>query len=184
MELHSDTYYVHRIQAGDVSALACLLDRYSRPVHSLIFKLVRNREDAEELAQDVFVKVFRHAASFKGDSSFSTWIYRIAYNTAISAVRKKKPEFPAIDEAMIDNVSEEMTPVAFSTDDADRRIDLLDGALAKLPPDEQAIILLFYMQEKSIEEIAAITGLSTSNVKTRLHRIRKKLFVILTNMEN
>ena len=81
--------------------LCLLLDKYSRPVHSLILKVVRNREDAEELAQDVFMKVFKHLSSFKGECSFSTWIYRIAYNTAISETRKKRHEFLAIEESVI-----------------------------------------------------------------------------------
>lgn len=103
MELYTDTYFIKRIQAGDTASFACLLDKYSRPVHSLILKVVRNKEDAEELAQDVFIKVFRNLSSFKGDCSFSTWIYRIAYNTAISEVRKKKYEFLAIEETQIEN---------------------------------------------------------------------------------
>ena len=123
--------------AGDTGCFACLLDKYSRPVHSLILKTVRNKEDAEELAQDVFMKVFRNLPSFKGDCSFSTWIYRIAYNTAIS----------------------------------------------ELPPDERALILLFYHKEKTIEELTVITGLSASNAKVKLHRIRKKLFVLIKGME-
>ena len=93
MELYTDTYYIQRIQAGDTACFACLLDKYSRPVHSLILKVVRNREDAEELAQDVFMKVFKHLSSFKGECSFSTWIYRIAYNTAISETRKKGEDY-------------------------------------------------------------------------------------------
>ena len=80
MELYTDTYYIQRIQAGDVACFACLLDKYSRPIHSLILKVVRSQEEAEELAQDTFMKVFKNLASFKGDCSFSTWIYRIAYN--------------------------------------------------------------------------------------------------------
>lgn len=89
MELYSDAYYIERVAAGDTGCFACLLDRYSRPVHSLILKMIRNKEDAEELAQDVFMKVFRNLPSFKADCSFSTWIYRIAYNTAISELRKR-----------------------------------------------------------------------------------------------
>ena len=66
MELYTDTYYIQRIQAGDTACFACLLDKYSRPVHSLILKVVRNREDAEELAQDVFMKVFKHLVVQRG----------------------------------------------------------------------------------------------------------------------
>ena len=159
-------------------------DKYSHQVYSLILKVVRNREDAEELAQDVFVKVFRNLSSFKGDSSFSTWMYRIAYNTAISATRKKKNEFLAIEESIINNVSEEEVADALGRNDTTGQMEMLDAALAKLPPDERAIILLFYMKEKTIEEVADITGLTPSNTKVKLHRIRKKLFVILKGMED
>jgi RNA polymerase sigma-70 factor (ECF subfamily) len=180
MESYSDTYYVRRVQAGDTASFNCLLDRYSRPVHSLIFRLVRNKEDAEELTQDVFMKVFRSLGAFKGESSFSTWIYKIAYHTAISEIRKKKYEFLAIDDTLIADVPEEKLSGTFDTDNESEAISRLNRALAKLLPDEQAIILFYYTEEKKVEDIASITGLSLSNVKTRLHRIRKKLLVLLT----
>ena len=174
MELYTDTYYIQRIQAGDTACFACLLDKYSRPVHSLILKVVRNREDAEELAQDVFMKVFKHLSSFKGECSFSTWIYRIAYNTAISETRKKRHEFLAIEESVINNVSEQEVAEALDRTDSSDQIQMLD---------ERAIILLFYMKEKTIDEVATITGLTASNIKVKLYRIRKKLFFVLKGME-
>lgn len=181
MELYSDTYYVRRVLAGDTAGFACLIDRYSRPVHSLIFKMTRNKEDAEELTQDVFMKVFRSLASFRGESSFSTWVYRIACRTAISEVRKRKREFLPIDESLIANVAEETPDGLFGAADSEsERIGRLEKALDRLTPDEQAMILLFYAEGKSIGDIAAIAKLSVPNVKTRLHRIRKKLFVALT----
>ncbi|MDR3142438.1 MAG: sigma-70 family RNA polymerase sigma factor [Tannerellaceae bacterium] len=179
MESYSDTYYIKRIQEGDTTAYTCILDKYSRQVYSLAFKVVRNKEDAEELAQDVFLKAFKHLNGFKGDSSFSTWIYRIAYNTAISYTRKKRQEWLAIDEAMIANVAEEEVAGALEQTDSDRQMEILDKALAQLPPDERALILFFYTEGKSIDEIASITAFSVSNVKTKLHRIRKKLFVLI-----
>lgn len=184
MELYTDTYYIQRIQAGDTACFACLLDKYSRPVHSLILKVVRNREDAEELAQDVFMKVFKHLSSFKGECSFSTWIYRIAYNTAISETRKKRHEFLAIEESVINNVSEQEVAEALDRTDSSDQIQMLDAALAQLPPDERAIILLFYMKEKTIDEVATITGLTASNIKVKLYRIRKKLFFVLKEWRN
>lgn len=128
MELYSDAYYIERTLAGDTGCFACLLDRYSRPVHSLIFKMVGNREDAEELAQDVFMKVFRNLSSFKADSSFSTWIYRIAYNTAISELRKKKQEFVAIEESQINNVSEEEVSNLLGRTSSTEQLDKLEAA--------------------------------------------------------
>lgn len=183
MELYSDAYYIERIQAGETICFACLIDRYSEQVYALIVKVVRNREDAEELLQDVFMKVYKNLSSFRGDCSFSTWIYRIAYNTALSEVRKKKHEFLAIDEVQINNVSEEDVYGSLEQASASSRIDRLEEALGLLPPDDRVIILLFYMQDKTIEDIAGITGMTQSNVKTKLFRIRKKLFVLLKKME-
>ncbi|MDR2534369.1 MAG: sigma-70 family RNA polymerase sigma factor [Tannerellaceae bacterium] len=183
MELYSDKYYIERIRAGETSCYACIVDRYGRKIYSLISKIVRTAEDAEELSQDVFMKAFRNLQSFKGESSFSTWLYRIAYNTAISEIRKKKWEYLAIEEAQIENVSEEEIAKAMGLTDQNEQIKRLELAIEKLQPDDKALILLFYMEDKSIEEIGQISALSQSNVKTRLHRIRKKLFVILNEME-
>ncbi|WP_288208070.1 sigma-70 family RNA polymerase sigma factor [uncultured Parabacteroides sp.] len=184
MELYSDAYYIERVAAGDTGCFACLLDRYSRPVHSLILKMVRNKEDAEELAQDVFMKVFRNLPSFKADCSFSTWIYRIAYNTAISELRRKKQEFIAIEESQIENVSEEEVSILLGRTSENDQVEKLEHTLTLLPPEERAMIMLFYMKQKSIEELTVITGLSASNVKVKLHRIRKKLFVLIKGMED
>ena len=183
MELYSDAYYIERIVAGDTGCFACLLDKYSRPVHSLILKMFGSKEDAEELAQDVFMKVFRNLPSFKADCSFSTWIYRIAYNTAISELRKKKQEFVAIEESQISNASEEAVGELLENTSVAEQLDKLDAALALLPPDERALILLFYMKEKTVDELTVITGFSASNIKVKLHRIRKKLFVLIKGME-
>ena len=166
MELYSDAYYIERVAAGDTGCFACLLDRYSRPVHSLILKMVRNKE------------------SFKADCSFSTWTYRIAYNTAISELRKKKQEFVAIEESQISNVSEEEVSELLGNTTVTDQLDKLETALTLLPPDERALILLFYMKEKTVDELTVITGLSTSNIKVKLHRIRKKLFVLIKGMED
>ena len=183
MELYTDTYYIKRVQSGDTECFACLIDKYSRPIHSLVFRIVGNREDTEELTQDIFMKVYRNLDSFKGESSFSTWIYRIAYNTAISETRKKKYELLPFDDAVIDNITENDVANAFGHVDKTEQIETLEKALGDLSPDERALILLFYMKDKSIDEISDITGLSVSNVKTKLHRIRKKLYILMTKKE-
>jgi RNA polymerase sigma-70 factor (ECF subfamily) len=179
MESGTDTYYIERIQAGETECFAALLKRYSRPVFSLIVKITGNREDAEELTQDVFLKVFRSLPSFRGDSCFSTWLYRIAYNTAVSATRKKKREWLAIDEMTAGDLPEEPDG-EWERENREEQLARLEQAMEQLLPDERALILLFYMQEKTVEEIAGITGLTLSNVKTKLHRIRKKLIVLMS----
>mgnify|MGYP000432384018 FL=1 len=89
---NDETHIIHRILKGETSLYEYFLDKYSQQVFILIIRIVENQEDAEELTQDTFLKAFEHLSSFKAESSFSTWIYRIAYNTAISATRKKKQE--------------------------------------------------------------------------------------------
>ncbi|WP_080905791.1 RNA polymerase sigma factor [Parabacteroides sp. Marseille-P3160] len=183
MNLYTDSYYIQRIQAGETDCFACLLDKYSRQVYSLVYRIVENREDAEELSQDVFMKAFRSLSSFKGESSFSTWLYKITYNTAVSATRKKKTEWLAIDDSAMENVPEESTDSFFGQVDEKEQLDYLNKALEQLPPDERGLITLFYMKEKSVEEIVSITGLSASNVKTKMYRIRKKLYALMKAME-
>ena len=180
MESLSDTYYIERILAGDTSCFASLFDRYGKQVYAWVCRVIQNREDAEELTEDVFVKAFQHLESFRGESDFLTWLYRIAYNLSISAVRKKKVEYLAIEDSQLSNVSEEMIQDQLGQTDSSERLDLLDLALEQLPPDDRALILLFYKEDKSIEELAQITGLSIANIKVKLHRTRKKLYILMT----
>lgn len=182
MELYSDAYYIERVKAGDESCFGCLLDKYSSRVFTLVYRIVGNREDAEELTQDVFLKAFRKLDSFKGDSSFSTWIYRIAYNASISQTRKHHPDCLSLEEELVAGSEEDLSAHLEETD-AQEQIDMLEAALGALPADERAFILLFYKEEKSIEEIALITGFSAGNVKVKLHRIRKKLMEIIKKMQ-
>ena len=179
MERMSDAAYIEKILKGETNCFARLLERYSNQVFSLIVKIVGNREDAEELTQDAFVKAFQSLAQFRGESSFSTWIYRIAYNLAISATRKKVLEVTPIDESMLQDIPDEPDDSFLN----DKRIDCLNKALEQLPRNERAIILLFYKDNKSVEEISSITGLTASNVKTKLCRIRKKLYVLINKLE-
>ena len=180
MESLSDTYYIERILAGDTSCFASLFDRYGKQVYAWVCRVIQNREDAEELTEDVFVKAFQHLESFRGESDFLTWLYRIAYNLSISAVRKKKVEYLAIEDSQLSNVSKEIIQDQLGQTDSSERLDLLDWALEQLPPDDRALILLFYKEDKSIEELAQITGLSIANIKVKLHRTRKKLYILMT----
>ena len=180
MERLSDNYYIENIRGGDIACFAHLLERYSKQVFSLVVKIVGNREDAEELAQDVFVKAYSSLSSFRGESSFSTWIYRIAYNIAISAARKKTKDFVAVDEDVLSYIAgEEPEAQFFSDSDNDARIVYLNRAMEQLMPEERALITLFYNDGKSMEEIAVISRFTETNVKTKIFRIRKKLLVLM-----
>ncbi|MDR3308428.1 MAG: sigma-70 family RNA polymerase sigma factor [Tannerella sp.] len=182
----SDEHFIEIIRSGDASGFAPLLERYSKQVFALLVRMTGNREDAQDLSQDVFIKVFGSLPSFRGDCSFSTWLYRIAYNMGISSTRKARSNFVSVDlTAELQELEED---AAFSSSDdetlTDSRLDLLETALDRLPPDERAMITLFYKDERSMSEIAGITGLTETNVKTRIFRIRKRLYVLIKEMED
>lgn len=179
---NDEAHIIHRILEGETSLYEYFLDKYSQQVFVLIVRIVENQEDAEELTQDTFLKAFEHLSSFKAESSFSTWIYRIAYNTAISATRKKKYDIFAMDDTLLANISDQQVDNALNDED-EEQIRKLNNAINKLDTDERALITLFYDEEKSISEAALILGLTESNAKVKLHRIRKKLYVLITQEE-
>lgn len=178
-EQFDDQVYLDRIQKGESVCYTFLIEKYSKQIYTLVLKIVQNREDAEEICQDTFLKAYRSISSFKQQSSFSTWIYRIAYNTSITFVRKKKYQFLSIDEMLLSDESEEIINEAIYNSTKEEQLQCLERLLTKLPAEECGLITLFYLKEKSIEEVSIITQLSIANVKTKLFRIRKKLYILL-----
>ena len=169
-----ERHIIQRILRGETALYEHFLNTYGQQVFILVARIVSNQEDAEELTQDCFMKAFTHLSSFHGDSSFSTWIYRIAYNEATSALRKKDKELLSFDDRMWNSLSDKEIDEELDTEN-EVQIQKLQQALTQLKPDEQALVTLFYEEEKNIEEIAYIFHLTESNVKVKLHRIRKKL---------
>lgn len=176
MKYQDDNYYIDRILNGEVAAYASLVEKHKEMVFSIALKILNNREDAEEAAQDAFVKAYQSLRSFEGKSRFSTWLYRIIYNTSVSRIRKKKMEFVAMNESIIQNYTESDLTEQVDHLDAEEQGALMERALRQLPEEDQVLVALFYRSDHSVEEIGFITGLSQSNVKVRLHRIRKKLY--------
>lgn len=176
MKFQDDIYYVDKVMNGDSSAYAFLVEKHKNLVFSIVIKVLDSREDAEEIAQDAFLKAYQSLGSFEKKSKFSTWLYRIAYNAAISKARKKKVEFVSMDENTIVNYSTDDLTESVHQIDPEERQQALRRALSALPAQDNLLISLFYKAEHSIEDISGITGLSESNVKVRLHRIRKKLY--------
>ncbi|MBK7028118.1 MAG: sigma-70 family RNA polymerase sigma factor [Bacteroidales bacterium] len=182
MKEQDDIYHVQRVLAGNTAAFAVLVDKHKDLAFNIALKIVRHREDAEEIAQDAFMKAYQSLRSFKGDSKFSTWLYRIVYNAAISHTRKKQQEFTQIDDRVMSDTTEDDILEDLERVDGDLQTKLVNQAIDRLPPDESALVTLFYMEENSIDDISHITGLSVSNVKVKLHRIRKKLYEELQGM--
>ena len=175
----NDILTVKKVLDGDTEAFSTLVDRYGDTVFALVNRIVGQREEAEEVTQDVFLKVYSSLKRYRGDSTFSTWLYRVAYNTAVSHVRRRRHRYVSIDEGNFKPVADDDMEDTFSRAAEDKRYDDLEEALSKLLPEERALITLFYNEERSIDDISEITGNSPSNVKVKLHRIRKKLYILI-----
>jgi len=181
MENLDEINYIKRILEGETNLFSVFLERYSRSIHSLIVRIIPSKEEAEELTQDTFMKAFRKLETFKGDCSFSTWLFRIGYNTAVSATRKRKIIVPAFDDSLLEGVSDELVDAVFEDDEDEIRLQRLEKAITRLTVEEKTLISLFYTDNKPVAEIADLLEQTTDNVKVRLYRVRKKLYVLMTN---
>lgn len=177
-----EAHIIKEILNGKTELYEYFLGRYGQQVFVLVDRIVSCQEDAEELTQDVFLKAFQQLSSFKAESSFSTWIYRIATNLAISAVRKKRNDVLRLDDSVFANLSDTQVDEALE-DDSEEQMERLQQAMNQLEADERALITLYYLEEKPLAEVAFILGLTEGNAKVKLHRIRKKLYVLIKNQE-
>ena len=171
-----DNDYVSQVLAGNQQAFTILVDRYKDMVYTIVKRVVGQSEEAEDVAQEVFIKVYHALSRFRMESKFSTWIYRIAYNTAISQIRGRKMEFSESFEeerfssSLSDDICDDVSGMSH-----EERLILAQQLIEQLPEGDKLLINLFYMESQSIQQIAEITDLSVSNVKVRLHRVRKRL---------
>ena len=179
VEQEQDIIYINRVLDGDRDAYAFLVDKYKSMVFSLALRITKNREEAEEIAQDSFIKAYQSLKSFQGKAKFSSWLYRIVYNTGISQLRKQEQGRISLDEA---NIPETMYVEARrnheSLSEAERK-KYLEVALDELDEDERILIILYYYEERDLDEIAEIAGITKTNTKVRLFRARKKMLVLL-----
>ena len=179
MDRNQDNKCIEKVLAGDRNAYAILVDRYKDMVFSLALRMVRNREEAEEIAQDAFVKAFIALGSFKRKSKFSTWLYKIVYNTAISSLRKREVEKVDMDDGNLPDTEFADSRGVYASLNNEERKRFIEEALEKLDEEERFLIIMYYYEERELDDIAIITGLSKSNVKVRLFRTRKKMLIYL-----
>lgn len=180
MGTYDETYYIDRVLGGDKEAFAWLVDQYRDMIYTVCLRMLGSEADAEEAAQDVFVKAYRSLQSFQGKSKFSTWLYRIAYNQCISVIRKKVKMIDLVGEVPESEVSEgEISGLDALS--AQERSKYLQQALDALGETDSVVVTLFYYEELSLEEIAEITGLSNNNIRIKLHRSRKKMYQVIND---
>ena len=179
MTTNTDQYYINKIRSGNTDAFSFLVEKYKDLVYTLAVRMLRDRVEAEEIAQDVFVKVYRSINAFKGNSKFSTWLYKICYNSCVDHLKRKKR---MINSDLIDEVNEGNLGVeqnALDYLEEMERTDVLKKAILLLPDDYRTVITLFYFNELNLQEISEVTGTNPNLLKIRLHRARKKLYELL-----
>ena len=175
-ENQTDAELISEVLAGNNGSFSELVSRYQRYVFTLAMRFTKSREDAEEIAQDCFVKVYRSLGSFQGASKFSTWLYGIVYHTSMTFLRKKKLDIASIDnEETFLQVEDKASDLKANQVEQKSRSEHLEKAISMLLPDDAVIITLFYQGEQSLEEIAKATGYEANTVKVKLHRARQRL---------
>ena len=174
--------WIARILAGDTQSFSCLVAKYEQMAFTIAFRIIGNREEAEEATQDAFLKMYRALPDFHFESRFSTWFYRIVYRTALTALRQQRPTVD-YEAYCTDLTTDELDSASAWLERKDRK-KVVAQALKQLPSDESLLLTLFYLEECTIEEIHQITGYTETNVKTKLFRARKHLYVILKEKMN
>jgi RNA polymerase sigma-70 factor (ECF subfamily) len=174
MKKLDDLEIIESVKRGNVSDYSLIIDRYKHKAFSMIFRMLKNRLDAEEVLQDCFVKGYNSLKSFKGGAKFSTWFYRIVYNTTLSRIGSKRRK---IEETML-SIGEELDFEDIDSDVSGSKKEtkeLLNKLIEKLPTNYSAVINLFYLEEMSCEEISEIMNTTIPNIKVLLHRSRAAL---------
>ena len=182
MSYHADEHYIERVLNGDQSSYAILVERHKDMIYTIALRMLKNHEEAEEIAQDTFLKAYKSLKNFKFKSKFSTWLYKIVYNLCISQLRKKKTQMFSIDDDETPHFEISETTYRVDSLEQNDRKKYIEKAINQLNEDEQTIILLYYHEELATEEIAKITDLSVSNIKVKLFRARKKLYEHLNQL--
>jgi len=173
----SDHEIVTEVLGGRNGSFSIIIDRYKDKGMTLAFRILNNREDAEEALQDAFLRCYKALAQFEWKSSFSTWFYRILYNVCLSKRRGKKEEFLKDFEEIseMEIINHNNYPDADSTLESEDMKKVMQSEMEKLDPVYSSILTLFYVQELSYNEIIDVTGLPIGTIKNRLFRARALL---------
>jgi RNA polymerase sigma-70 factor (ECF subfamily) len=183
----TDEELIARVLAGDEASYGTLVTRYRDYVYTIAVRIVGSDEDAEDVAQEAFVRAYRALPRFRGDSKFSSWLYRIATNRALTHLKKRRRRADTVDiesgshvEAVVidDGRGEVASPELLVRNEEFRRA--VRAAVLELPEQYRVVVTLFYLEERSYKEVVATLGIPMGTLKTHLHRARALLRDILT----
>jgi len=182
MQRATDQELIDKTLQGDTRAFGLLVEQYQGYVFTIIVRMVKVREEAEEVAQDTFIKAFESLSSFRGESKFSSWLYSIAYRKALDRLRKNKKYNTS---ELLEDITESEAGISENAlhilEDKERK-EQIQHCIMQLPEVDAALITLYYFEEQSVKEIAGITQLSEENIKVKLYRSRKKMFTLLKHL--
>jgi len=174
MKKLSDQEILDSVKLGNQSDYAIIVDRYKNKAFSMLKRMLRNEQDAEEVLQDCFIKAYNSLNSFKGEAKFSTWFYRIVYNTTLTRLSSKK-RITENEMSSIEDHFDLKSDYDFKLPEINDMSEFVKNLVNQLPERHSAIINLFYLEEMSCEEISKVMNISVSNVKVMLYRSRGAL---------
>ena len=173
---------IERCKRGDLAAFNDLVRKYEKQVYNFAYRLTGNYDDANDVAQDAFLRVFNAIGTFRGDASFSTWLFRITTNVFLDGRKRAKAhphtsldEYLELEESRVARQIEDPSPTPEAVLEEAERTQLLQNAIGSLPEYQRAMVTLYHGQQKSYEEIAEIMDLPLGTVKSRLNRARLSL---------
>jgi RNA polymerase sigma factor (sigma-70 family) len=175
MTYTEDQVWIDSIKNGNQASYAYIVDKYQHMVYNISVKILSNPDDAQDAAQESFIKAYQQIGSFAGKSKFSTWLYTIAYRTAISKFKVNRIKTVEVDEDINAGYFSDHSPTGLEQLQLKQQKKQVEDAINKLPKIEALLITLYYMNEMPVKEIEEITGLGASNIKIQLFRARKKL---------
>ncbi|MEZ4772361.1 MAG: sigma-70 family RNA polymerase sigma factor [Bacteroidia bacterium] len=180
-----DLLHIKKVLQGETPAFGILVEKYQRYVFSLCLRILKNREEAEEAAQDTFMKAFRKLSTFQQSARFSTWLYKIAWNTSLDRLRSRKQNTDSIDDREKERIADHQASGQLEILQSGQNVEIIQQLVSRLPEREASILTLYYLHECNVEEITGITGFTPSNVKIILFRgrniLRKQLEVMMKN---
>jgi RNA polymerase sigma-70 factor (ECF subfamily) len=187
----SDRYYVDIVRAGNSRAFSTIVDRHKDRAMTLAVRMLGNREEAEEVVQDAFLRAFRGLDQFRGDAKFSTWFYRILHNLCFTRISRRRGSAERIDDHEGQDLESMVSPDDVGIQEqmeSDELRRLVGEQIEMLPPKLKSAVVLFYLEGSSYEETAEILNIPVGTVKTYLHRgrnlLRERLITKLKDEEN